>query len=134
MIILVSSDDITSHIQDLHLALGKLQAAGFTLRGSKCSFGTDTITHLGFKYSSSGVTPSLEKTKATSGWPTLHTIKEVHSFVSLLNFYHHFISHFAKIAGPMNNLTSAGTVYPNMRKPSTNLGRPWCLHPFLIIH
>ena len=56
---------MTSHIEDLRLVLGKLQAAGFTLHGSKCSFGTDTITHLGFKYSSSGVAPFLEKTGIT---------------------------------------------------------------------
>ena len=42
---IVFSDDMTSHIQDLCLVLGELQAAGFTLRASKCSFGTDMITH-----------------------------------------------------------------------------------------
>ena len=108
---IVFSDDMTSHIQDLRLVLGKLQAAGFTLRGSKCSFGTDTITHLGFKYTSSGVAPSPDKTKAISDWPTPRTIKDVRSFVGLLNFYRRFIPHFAKIAGPLNALTSSGTAF-----------------------
>ena len=108
---IVFSDDMTSHIQDLRLVLGKLQAAGFTLRGSKCSFGTDTITHLGFKYTSSGVAPSPDKTKAISDWPTPRTIKDVRSFVGLLNFYRRFIPHFAKIAGPLNDLTSSGTAF-----------------------
>ena len=102
---IVFSDDMTSHIQDLRLVLGKLQAAGFTLRGSKWSFGTDTITHLGFKYCSSGVAPSSEKTKAISGCPTPHTIKGVCSFLGLINFYRHFIPHFANITGPLNDLT-----------------------------
>lgn len=102
---------MTSHIQDLRLVLGKLQAAGFTLHGSKCSFGTDTITHLGFKYSSSRVAPFLEKTKAISCWPTPRTIKDVCSFVGPLNFYRRFIPHFANIAGPSNDLTSAGTAF-----------------------
>ena len=108
---IVFSDDMTSHIQDLRLVLGKLQAAGFTLHGSKCSFGTDTITHLGFKYTSSGVAPSPDKTKAISDWPTPRTIKDVRSFVGLLNFYRRFIPHFAKIAGPLNDLTSSGTAF-----------------------
>ena len=102
---------MTSRSQDLHLVLGNLQAAGFTLHGSKCSFGTDTITHLGFKYFSSGVAPSPEKTKAISDWPTPRTIRAVCSFVGLLYFYRHLIPHFANIAGPLNNLTSAGTVF-----------------------
>ena len=52
--------DMTTHIQDLRQVLGKLQAAGLTLRGSKCSFGTDKITHLGFEYSDTGVAPSMK--------------------------------------------------------------------------
>ena len=108
---IVFSDDMTSHSQDLHLVLGNLQAAGFTLHGSKCSFGTDTITHLGFKYFSNGVAPSPEKTKAISDWPTPRIIRAVCSFVGLLYFYCCLIPHFANIAGPLNNLTSTGTVF-----------------------
>ena len=95
-----------SHIQDLRLVLGKLQAAGLTLRGSKCSFGTDKITHLGFEYSSNGVAPSSEKTKAISGCPTPGSTKEVRSFLGLVNFYRRFVPGFANIAGPLNDLTS----------------------------
>ena len=40
---IVFSDNMTTHIQDLRQVLGKLQAAGLTLR----AFGTDKITHLG---------------------------------------------------------------------------------------
>ena len=68
---------MNSHIQDLHQVLGKLQAAGFTLHGSKCSFGIDEITHLGFEYSNTGVAPSAQKTKAISDWPTPSSTKEV---------------------------------------------------------
>ena len=55
--------------------------------------------------------PSLEKTKAIFDWPTPRTIKDVCSFVGLLDFYHCFIPHFANIAGPLNDLTSAGTAF-----------------------
>ena len=81
---IVFSDDMTSHIQDLRLVLGKLQAAGFTLRGSKCSFGIDKITHLGFEYCNAGATPSSQKTKAISDWPTPSSTKEAHSFLGLI--------------------------------------------------
>ena len=36
--LIVFSDDMKSHISDLHRVLQKLKAAGFTLRGSKCFF------------------------------------------------------------------------------------------------
>ena len=94
---IVFSDDMISHIQDLRLVLGKLQAASLTLRGSRCSFGTDKITHLGFEYSSNGMAPSSEKTKAISGWLTPGSTKEVRSFLGLVNFYCRFVPGFANI-------------------------------------
>ena len=50
------SDYMQSHITDLHKILGQLKEAGFTLRGSKCSFGMSSVIHLGFQYSPNGVT------------------------------------------------------------------------------
>ena len=108
---IVFSDNMNSHIQDLRQVLGKLQAAGFTLRGSKCSFGIDKITHLGFEYSNAGVAPSAQKTKAISDWPTPSSTKEVRSFLGLANFYRRFVPHFANIAGPLIALTSKATPF-----------------------
>ena len=49
--------------------------------------------------------------KAISDWPTPRTIKDVYSFVGLLNFYCRFIPHFANIAGPLKDLTSSGPAF-----------------------
>jgi len=71
---IVFSDNMTTHIQDLKV-LGQLSAAGFTLRGSKCAFGNDNATHLGFDYSADGVAPSPEKitTGLCQGIPKVST-------------------------------------------------------------
>ena len=66
---IVYSNDMESHIRDLQEVLGRLLKAGFTLRGSKCAFGRSTITHLGFQYSPSGITPSAERTETIANWP-----------------------------------------------------------------
>ena len=47
---IVFSDDMESHISDLRRVLGRLMAAGLTLRGSKCFFGRNTVNHFGFEY------------------------------------------------------------------------------------
>ena len=108
---IVFSDDMTSHISDLRRVLQKLKAAGFTLRGSKCSFGNAKAVHLGFEYSSAGVTPSQEKTKAVRDWPTPSCSKEVRSFLGLVNFFKRFIPHFADVAHPLTSLTSKTTQF-----------------------
>ena len=101
---IVYSNDMESHIRDLQEVLGRLLKAGFTLRSSKCAFGRSTITHLGFQYSPSGVTPSAERTETIANWPVPKSTKELRSFLGLANFYRSFIHNFAEIAVPLTEL------------------------------
>ena len=88
---IVFSNDMDTHIKDLRRVLSQLSAAAFTLRGSKCFIGKSNITHLGFEYSANEVAPSPEKTMAISTWPVPKTIKDLQSFLGLVNFYHRFV-------------------------------------------
>ena len=108
---IIFSDSMSSHITDLSRVLGKLAAAGFTLRGSKCFFGKTSVSHLGFEYSNDGVSPMIEKTKAIQEWPTPRCPKDVRSFLGLANFYCRFVPRFADIAAPLTDLTGNNVVF-----------------------
>ena len=84
---IIFSEDMESHIKDLRMVLDKLQSAGFTLRGSKCSFGKKEISHLGFEYSAEGIKPTKDKVQSIQEWPTPQSIKDIRSFLGLANFY-----------------------------------------------
>jgi len=104
LIIIIFSDDMDSHITDLGRVL---RAAGFTLKGSKSQ---SSITDLGFRYSAQSVSSSTDKTKVIAEWPTL---KELRSFLGLANFYRNFVSGFANISAPLNDLTSNILPHPH---------------------
>ena len=104
--IIVFSDDMHSHINDLRRVFKKLKSAGFTLRGSKCLLGQHSVTHLGFHYSAKGVAPSEEKTKTIAEWPVPRSAKQLRSFIGFANFYRNFVPGFADISSPLNDLTS----------------------------
>ena len=103
---IVFSDDMDSHINKLWRVLEKLKSADFTLQSSKCLLGQCSITHLGFHYSTEGVTPSGDKIKAIAECPVPSSAKELRSFLGFANFYWNFVPGFANISAPLNDLTS----------------------------
>ena len=109
--LIVFSDSMESHITDLRRVLSRLLAAGLTLRGSKCFFGRSKVSHLGFEYACGGVTPTAEKSQAIADWPTPTSVKEVRSFLGLVNFYRRFIPKFADTAAPLTDLTGSKVTF-----------------------
>ena len=108
---IVFSDNMEAHREDLKHVLGRLPAAGFTLRGSKCFFGKSKVSHLGFDYTGGGIASTEERIRAVTEWPIPSSTKEVRSFLGLVNFYQHFVPRFADVAAPLTNLTGSKTTF-----------------------
>ena len=52
-----------------------------------------------------GYKPSLSNCEAINNFPTPSNVKEVKRFLGLTSFFRKFISNFATIAWPLNDLT-----------------------------
>ena len=50
-----------------------------------------------------------DKVKIICKWPEPQKVKDVQSFLSFANFYHHFIYNYSDIAVPLTHLTQKGT-------------------------
>ena len=70
----------------------------------KCEFGKDSVQFLGHVVSKDGLEMKEDKIKAIKDWPTPTCLKELQSFLGLVNYYRRFISHFSESARPMTDL------------------------------
>lgn len=106
---LIFSQDQEQHESHLHQLFTRMQKYGIVINTSKCVFGADEVTFLGYRISAAGTKPLESKVEAIRNFPTPKTVRELRRFLGMLNFYRRFIPKAAKFQGPLNALLT-GTV------------------------
>jgi len=71
---------------------------------SKCNFNIEKIPILGVIMGKGQVKMEQEKIKAIKEWKMLTKVKDVESFLELVNFYQRFIQNFSYMARLLNKL------------------------------
>ena len=71
----------------------------------KCSFDKTEVEYLEMFVNRDGIHMDDSKVKAITEWPAPTTVRSVHSFLGLANFYCHFIKDYATLAKPLTDLT-----------------------------
>lgn len=103
--ILVYSETEEQHEENLKQVLELLRKNRLFAKKSKCEIGVREVEYLGHMVSEGCVKPVHDKLEAIRKWPLPKTVTEVQSFLGLANYYRRFIKNFAKIAGPLTQLT-----------------------------
>lgn len=106
--ILIFSENEDQHEQHVHCVLEKLKQSNLSINASKCEFGVDKITFLGYEISSDGWKPPDDRISAIKNYPKPKTILEMRRFVGILNFYRKFIPKAAELQSPLNTLFKGG--------------------------
>ncbi|KAG7301819.1 hypothetical protein JYU34_013203, partial [Plutella xylostella] len=83
--------------------------AGLTLRKDKCEFFKDEITYLGYVINKFGIKKSLDKVKAIQEAQPPTSLKELQSFLGLVNYYRSFVKNASGILSPLYDLLKKGT-------------------------
>eukprot|EP00210_Caulerpa_lentillifera_P002711 g2591.t1 len=102
---------VEQHIQDLREVLERLRKYKLFAKASKCEIAKSTTEFVGHVVSESGIYPMQEKIKAIQEWTQLGSVTEVRSFLGMASFYRKFIPQFAKLSGPLNDLTKKGIAF-----------------------
>ena len=106
--VLVYSRTFDEHLQHLRLVFDRFREAGLKLKPKKCFFGQKHVKFLGHVISPEGVQPDPAKIEAIKKYPVPRKVKDVRAFLGLANYYRKFVKDFAKIAGPLHELTKKG--------------------------
>ena len=112
--ILVASEDEEQHIEDLKTVFTILSNNGLVVQRSKCVLGKTALAFLGYKVDADGVSPLPDRVEAIRAVNPPTNIKELQSFLGLINYYRRFV---AKAAQHLHPLFEALKGRPNKPKP-----------------
>ncbi|CAJ0950513.1 unnamed protein product [Ranitomeya imitator] len=106
--ILVFSDDWESHVKQVRMVFQVLRANSLFVKGSKCLFGVQKVSFLGFIFSPSTIEMDPVKVQAIYDWTQPTSLKSLQKFLGFANFYRRFICNFSSFAKPLTDLTKKG--------------------------
>jgi hypothetical protein len=103
--ILVYSETLDAHIIHVKTVLQRIKDHSLVLKPPKCEFHKNSVTFLGYVVSADGIKMEPGKVSAIQNVPVPANIKEMRSFLGLVNYYRRFIPDFASITEPLTRLT-----------------------------
>ena len=104
--LLIASDSEDEHIRHLELIFQRLSSYGIVINPSKCIFAASSLEFLGHHISANGIAPLPSKGQALQDFPPPSTVRELHEFLGLINFYRRFVPRCASILQPFTDLLS----------------------------
>ena len=110
-IMIFTKDDLAQHQAKVKEVLQWLCDNDLFARPEKCSSNKTEVEYLRMFIICDGIKMDDTKVKAITEWPMPTTVHSICSFLSLTNFYHHFIKDYAKLAKPLTDLTQKDKVF-----------------------
>ena len=89
--ILIASETIEQHLDDLRAVFETLSANGLVIQRSKCVLGKPTLEFLGYTVNEDGITPLQEKVEVIRATKPPTSIKELQRFLGMVGYYRKFI-------------------------------------------
>ena len=109
--ILIYSKNIADHALHLRVIFEKLREHRLFAKIEKCEFAKESVEFLGHVVSSEVLEIEKQKVRAIKDWPKPSSVKEIQSFLGLVNYYRRFIRHVAEISRPLTNLLKKDSPY-----------------------
>lgn len=104
--IIVYGETEEEFLQNLDKVLTKCEAANITLHPDKCKLGVESIEYVGHVLDKDGIHMSDEKIRKVLDFARPRTVKQLQSFLGLINYFHDHIPNHSIIAKPLYEMTT----------------------------
>ena len=101
--ILVASETPEQHLEDLACVFKILAENGLVVNRDKCILGKESLDFLGYRVDANGIAPLEDRVSAIQEMKPPKTIKDLQSYLGVLNYYRRFIKHAAHHLYPLYN-------------------------------
>ncbi|XP_062702811.1 uncharacterized protein K02A2.6-like [Aedes albopictus] len=102
--IMVASDTLKKHIEQLDRLFARIEEYGFHLKIEKSNFFMKQIKYLGLIADEEGLRPDPEKVKAIVKMPAPHDVQTLRSFLGAINYYGKFVRSMHELRQPLDAL------------------------------
>ena len=102
-LILQRIPQVICYLDDI-LVFQRLKDHGVHLKKQKCSFLADSVEYLGHHIDSRGIHTSKKKVQAILNAPAPQNLRQLQSFLGLLNYYAKFIPNLSSMLHPLHAL------------------------------
>ena len=110
-IIVLAKNDFSEAVNNLQCVFDRLRKAGLKLKAKKCNLFKRKVHFLGHIVTPEGISCEPDKVAAVREWTTPKNVSEIRSFLGLCNYYRKYVKSYAKIAGPLTDLTKKGKAF-----------------------
>jgi len=109
--VLVQGGDLWECIANVNRVLAKLNEHNVKIQPSKCLWFKDSVEYLGHVICKEGRSPSPTLAEAIVKAPTPKNVKELRSFLGLINFYASFLPSASTLLNPLRMLTEKAATF-----------------------
>lgn len=109
--ILVYGETFDEFTKALDEVLSRIRDANLTLKPSKCKFGFNKVSVLGYEISGDGIRPDASKIDKIKSINVPVNCKQLKSILGLFSYYRKFINNFAALALPLTSLLKKGVKF-----------------------
>ena len=106
----IFSNSWAEHVDILSKVLQRLQDKNFSINPSKCEWAVKETEWLGHWLTPTGIKPWKKKISAILALAPPKTMKELRSFIGMINFYRHMYPQRSHILAPLTSITGNKTL------------------------